>query len=187
MFKGDFIKNLPKIYGTYTGGFAVFIILMAIAEQAGVSAKNIGVMFVAFTVLIYALIGYLSRTIQVDAYYVAGRQVPTVFNGMATAADWMSGASFVALAGGVYFGGYTYMAFLVGWTGGYVLVATLMAPYLRKFGCYTVPDFIGTRYGGNFVRACAVFVLFIASFTYVTAQINATEQLLLELLEFLLN
>ena len=74
MFKGDFIKNLPKIYGTYTGGFAVFIILMAIAEQAGVSAKNIGVMFVAFTVLIYALIGYLSRTIQVDAYYVAGRQ-----------------------------------------------------------------------------------------------------------------
>ena len=147
---------------------------MAIAEQAGVSAKNIGVMFVAFTVLIYAFIGYLSRTIQVDAYYVAGRQVPTVFNGMATAADWMSGASFVALAGGVYFGGYTYMAFLVGWTGGYVLVATLMAPYLRKFGCYTVPDFIGTRYGGNLVRACSVFVLFIASFTYVTAQINAT-------------
>ena len=174
MLKGGFIKNLPKIYGLYTGGFAVFIILMAIAEQYGMSAKNIGIMFVAFTVLIYALIGYLSRTVQVDAYYVAGRQVPTVFNGMATAADWMSGASFVALAGGVYFGGYTYMAFLVGWTGGYVLVASLLAPYLRKFGCYTVPDFIGTRYGGNLVRACSVFVLFIASFTYVTAQINAT-------------
>ena len=174
MFKGGFINNLPKIYGLYTGGFAVFIILMAIAEQFGMSAKNIGIMFVAFTVLIYALIGYLSRTVQVDAYYVAGRQVPTVFNGMATAADWMSGASFVALAGGVYFGGYTYMAFLVGWTGGYVLVASLLAPYLRKFGCYTVPDFIGTRYGGNLVRACSVFVLFIASFTYVTAQINAT-------------
>ena len=174
MFKGGFIQNLPKIYGLYTGGFAVFILLMAIAEQMGVSAKNIGVMFVAFTVGIYAFIGYLSRTVQVDAYYVAGRQVPTVFNGMATAADWMSGASFVALAGGVYFGGYTYMAFLVGWTGGYVLVATLLAPYLRKFGCYTVPDFIGTRYGGNLVRACSVFVLFIASFTYVTAQINAT-------------
>ena len=174
MLKGGFIKNLPKIYGLYTGGFAVFIILMAIAEQYGMSAKNIGIMFVAFTVLIYALIGYLSRTVQVDAYYVAGRQVPTVFNGMATAADWMSGASFVALAGGVYFGGYTYMAFLVGWTGGYVLVASWLAPYLRKFGCYTVPDFIGTRYGGNLVRACSVFVLFIASFTYVTAQINAT-------------
>ena len=66
--KGGFIKNLPKIYGLYTGGFAVFILIMAIAEQAGVSAKNIGVMFVAFTVLIYAFIGYLSRTVQVDAY-----------------------------------------------------------------------------------------------------------------------
>ncbi len=174
MFKGDFVKNLPKIYGTYTGGFLVFIILMSIAESAGMTAKTIGILFVAFTVCIYAFIGYMSRTVQVDAYYVAGRQVPTVFNGMATAADWMSGASFVAMAGGIYFGGYTYMAFLVGWTGGYVLVASLLAPYLRKFGCYTVPDFIGTRYGGNFARFCAVAVLTLASFTYVTAQINAT-------------
>ena len=174
MFKGNFINNLPKIYGTYTGGFIVFIILMAIAEQAGMSAKLIGIFFVAFTVLIYALIGYLSRTMQTDAYYVAGRQVPTVFNGMATAADWMSGASFVAMAGGIYFKGYGYMALLVGWTGGYVLVASLLAPYLRKFGCYTVPDFIGTRYGGNMARLSAVIVLTVASFTYVTAQINAT-------------
>ncbi len=174
MFKGDFVKNLPKIYGTYTGGFLIFIILMAIAESAGMTAKTIGILFVAFTVCIYAFIGYLSRTVQVDAYYVAGRQVPTVFNGMATAADWMSGASFVAMAGGIYFGGYTYMAFLVGWTGGYVLVSSLLAPYLRKFGCYTVPDFIGTRYGGNLARFCAVVVLTLASFTYVTAQINAT-------------
>jgi cation/acetate symporter len=78
------------------------------------------------------------------------------------------------MAGGIYFGGYTYMAFLVGWTGGYILVASLLAPYLRKFGCYTVPDFIGTRYGGNLARFCAVLVLVLASFTYVTAQINAT-------------
>ena len=174
MFKGKFIDNLPKIYGTYTGGFLIFIILMAIAEQAGMEAKTIGIMFVAFTVGIYAVIGWLSRTVQVDAYYVAGRSVPTVFNGMATAADWMSGASFVAMAGGIYFGGYTYMAFLVGWTGGYILVSSLLAPYLRKFGCYTVPDFIGTRYGGNLSRFCAVVVLTLASFTYVTAQINAT-------------
>jgi cation/acetate symporter len=111
---------------------------------------------------------------QLDAYYVAGRQVPTVFNGMATAADWMSGASFVAMAGGIYMGGHPYLAYVVGWTGGYVLVAVLMAPYLRKFGCYTVPDFIGTRYGGNLARFCAVLVLVVASFTYVTAQINAT-------------
>ena len=175
MIKGKFIDNLPKVYGIYTGGFLVFIILMAIAEQTGLmSAKAIGIAFVAFTVSIYAVIGYLSRTLQLDAYYVAGRQVPTVFNGMATAADWMSGASFVAMAGGIYFKGYGYMALLVGWTGGYVLVASLLAPYLRKFGCYTVPDFIGTRYGGNAARLSAVLVLTVASFTYVTAQINAT-------------
>ena len=75
MFKGKFIDNLPKIYGTYTGGFLIFIILMAIAEQAGMEAKTIGIMFVAFTVGIYAFIGWLSRTVQVDAYYVAGRSV----------------------------------------------------------------------------------------------------------------
>ena len=174
MFKGKFIDNLPKIYGVYTGGFLVFCLLMAMLEANGMSAKTIGILFVAFTVFIYAFIGYLSRTMQASAYYVAGREVPTVFNGMATAADWMSGASFVAMAGGIYFGGYTYMAFLVGWTGGYILVSTLLAPYLRKFGCYTVPDFIGTRYGGNLARFAAVLVLVLASFTYVTAQINAT-------------
>ena len=172
--KGSFIENLPKIYGLYTGGFIVFIGIMALFEQMGMGADTIGILFVAFTIVIYAAIGFLSRTMQVDAYYVAGREVPPVFNGMATAADWMSGASFVALAGGVYFGGHGYLAFVVGWTGGYVLVASLMAPYLRKFGCYTVPDFIGTRYGGNLARLCAVIVLVVASFTYVTAQINAT-------------
>jgi cation/acetate symporter len=172
--QGSFIDNLPKIYGFYTGGFVLFIGAMAIAETMGMKEDTIGLMFVGFTIFIYALIGWLSRTMQLDAYYVAGRQVPTVFNGMATAADWMSGASFVAMAGGIYMGGHPYLAYVVGWTGGYVLVAVLMAPYLRKFGCYTVPDFIGTRYGGNFARLCAVLVLVVASFTYVTAQINAT-------------
>jgi cation/acetate symporter len=172
--KGGFIQNLPKIYGIYTGGFIVFVGLMAIAESMGMKEDTIGLMFVGFTIFIYAMIGWLSRTMQLDAYYVAGRQVPTVFNGMATAADWMSGASFVAMAGGIYMSGHPYLAFVVGWTGGYVLVAVLMAPYLRKFGCYTVPDFIGTRYGGNFARLSAVLVLVVASFTYVTAQINAT-------------
>ncbi|MDA0998673.1 MAG: cation acetate symporter, partial [Proteobacteria bacterium] len=172
--KGSFIDNLPKIYGMYTGGFIVFIGLMAVLEQMGLKADTIGILFVAFTIVIYAGIGWLSRTMDVGAYYVAGRQVPPVFNGMATAADWMSGASFVAMAGGIYMGGHSYLAFVVGWTGGYVLVAVLMAPYLRKFGCYTVPDFVGTRYGGNLARFCAVVVLVVASFTYVTAQINAT-------------
>ena len=165
MIKGNFIDNLPKVYGIYPGGFLGFIIIMSIAEQMGMTAKTIGICFVAFTVAIYAIIGYLSRTAQADAYYVAGRQVPTVFNGMATAADWMSGASFAAMAGGIYFKGYGYMALLVGWTGGYVLVASLLAPYLRKFGCYTVPDFIGTRYGGNLARFSAVVAV---SYTHLT-------------------
>ena len=172
--KKTFIEMLPKIYGMYTGGFIAFIILMAILEQMGLGADTIGILFIVFTVLVYAGSGWLSGTMQVEAYYVAGRQVPALFNGMATAADWMSGASFVAMAGGIYFGGHGYLAFLVGWTGGYVLVASLMAPYLRKFGCYTVPDFIGTRYGGNLARLLGVIVLVVASFTYVTAQINAT-------------
>jgi cation/acetate symporter len=172
--EGKFTDNLGRIYGMYTGGFVVFIILMAIFESMGMAANTIGILFVAFTIVIYAAIGWLSRTMEVSAYYVAGREVPAVYNGMATAADWMSGASFVALAGGIYFGGYSYLAFIVGWTGGYVLVNSLMAPYLRKFGCYTVPDFIGTRYGGNVARLCAIIVLVVASFTYVTAQINAS-------------
>ena len=174
MIKGKFIDNLPKVYGIYTGGFIGFIILMAIGEQMGMTKDAIGICFVGFTIFIYAAIGWLSRTAQASNYYVAGRQVPTVFNGMATAADWMSGASFVAMAGGIFFKGYGYLALLVGWTGGYVLVATLLAPYLRKFGCYTVPDFVGTRYNGNGARLMAVIVLTVASFTYVTAQITAT-------------
>ncbi|MEK9774563.1 MAG: sodium:solute symporter family protein [Quisquiliibacterium sp.] len=171
---GSFTDNLGKVYSLYTLGFLAFFGLMAILESLGASARLIGILFLAFTLIIYAAIGWLSRTMQVSAYYVAGREVPALYNGMATAADWMSGASFVALAGGIYFGGYPYLGFVIGWTGGYVLVNSLMAPYLRKFGCYTVPDFIGTRFGGNLARFCAVVVLAVASFTYVTAQINAT-------------
>ena len=171
---GKFTDNLGKVYTLYTVGFLVFFGLMALLEKMGAGARTIGVLFLCFTIAIYAIIGYLSRTMEVSAYYVAGREVPAFYNGMATAADWMSGASFVALAGGVYFGGYPYLGFIIGWTGGYVLVNALMAPYLRKFGCYTVPDFIGTRYGGNLARFCAVVILVVASFTYVTAQINAT-------------
>jgi cation/acetate symporter len=171
---GGFLENIGRVYSLYTLGFLAFFALMAVLEQFGLDARSIGILFLLFTIAIYAIIGWLSRTMQVDAYYVAGRQVPSLYNGMATAADWMSGASFVALAGGIYFGGYPYLGFVIGWTGGYVLVNALMAPYLRKFGCYTVPDFIGTRYGGNLARFLAVVVLVVASFTYVTAQINAT-------------
>ena len=89
---------------------------------------------------------------------------------MATGADWMSAASFISMAGGLYLGGYDGLGYVLGWTGGYVLVGILLAPYLRKFGQFTVPDFLGTRYEGNGARLCGVIVLFCASFTYIVAQ-----------------
>src|SRR5216117_4447215 len=103
-------------------------------------------------------------------YYVAGRVVPPFFNGMATGADWMSAASFISMAGGLYVAGYGGLGYVLGWTGGYVLVGVLLAPYLRKFGQFTVPDFLGVRYEGNAARVCGVVVLFCASFTYIVAQ-----------------
>ena len=84
-------------------------------------------------------------------YYVAGRRVPAFFNGMATGADWMSAASFIGMAGTLFLAGYDGLAFVMGWTGGYCLVALFLAPYLRKFGQFTIPDFLGARYGGNIV------------------------------------
>ena len=100
--------------------------------------------------------------------------VPAFYNGMATGADWMSAASFIGMAGSLYLLGYDGLAFVLGWTGGYVLVAVLVAPYLRKFGAYTVPDFLSARYGGNLARFLGVVVLFSCSFTYVVAQIFGT-------------
>lgn len=171
---GDFLSNLGRIYGWYTGGFAAFVIALAILEQVGVPNRIIGYLFVFLTIGVYALIGYLSRTAQVSEYYVAGRRVPAFYNGMATGSDWMSAASFIGMAGTLYLSGYDGLAFVLGWTGGYVLVAILLAPYLRKFGAYTVPDFLGARYGGNLARFCGVIVLMSASFTYVVAQIFGT-------------
>ncbi len=170
----DFINNLGKIYGLYAGGFLAFVIFLAILEQVGVPNKVLGYLFVFFTIAVYAIIGVLSRTMQVSEYYVAGRRVPAFYNGMATGADWMSAASFVGMAGTLFLLGYDGLAWVLGWTGGYVLVSVLVGPYLRKFGAYTVPDFMSFRFGGNFARGLAVFVLFCCSFTYVTAQIFGT-------------
>src|ERR671918_1017382 len=168
--RAGFVENLGKIYGIYTGGFIGFIILMAILEQLGVPDRAIGYMFIGFTIAIYAMIGIISRTTEISEYYVAGRRVPAIYNGMATGADWMSAASFISMAGGLYLAGYGGLGYVLGWTGGYVLVAILLAPYLRKFGQFTVPDFLGTRYEGNTARVCGVIVLFCASFTYIVAQ-----------------
>ncbi len=171
---GDFTSNLGRVYALYTGGFFAFVLLMYICELSGVPPVYIGYMFVAFTIGVYALIGILSRTMQVSEYYVAGRKVPAFYNGMATAADWMSAASFIGMAGTLYALGYDGLAFILGWTGGYVLVAILIAPFLRKFGAYTVPDFLAARYEGNAARICGIIVLMACSFTYVVAQIVGT-------------
>ncbi len=167
----SFLQNLGRIYSIYTGTFVGFVIFLGILEFFGVPDRILGYLFIFLTIGVYALIGILSRTAEVSEYYVAGRSVPALYNGMATGADWMSAASFIGMAGSLYFGGYDGLAFVLGWTGGYVLVSILMAPYLRKFGQFTVPDFCGARYGGNAARTLAVIVLITASFVYVVAQI----------------
>ena len=166
-----FTSQLKKVYGWYTGGFVIFVALLAIAEQMGMSRTTMGYVFLAATVLLYAGIGIMSRTTDADEYYVAGRRVPALFNGMATGADWMSAASFIGMAGGLYLQGFSGLAFIMGWTGGYVLVALLLAPYLRKFGEFTIPDFLGARYGGHLPRFIGILIAILCSFTYVVAQI----------------
>jgi cation/acetate symporter len=175
MFTGgtnaDFKKALNKVYAWYTGGFIAFVIVIAIAEQMGMTRAMIGYLFLGATVLLYAGIGVMSRTTDAAEYYVAGRRVPAMYNGMATGADWMSAASFIGMAGTLYLTGYGGLAFIMGWTGGYCLVALFLAPYLRKFGQFTIPDFLGARYDGNLPRFIGVFAAILCSFTYVVAQI----------------
>jgi len=166
-----YLNKLFRYYSLYTGAFVFFLFALAVAEFMGAPERWIGWIFMASTVGLYAAIGFFSRTSDVDEYYVAGRRVPAVYNGMATGADWMSAASFIGLAGTLYQKGYDGLAFVMGWTGGYVLVALLLAPYLRKFGQFTIPDFIAARYGGNVARTIAVAGVILASFTYVTAQV----------------
>ena len=169
--QSQFFSQLKKYYSFYTGGFIAFVIVLAFLEQMGLEPKYIGYIFLAATIALYAGIGIMSKTADVSEYYVAGRRVPALFNGMATGADWMSAASFIGMAGTLYLTGYDGLAFIMGWTGGYVLVALFLAPYLRKFGQFTIPDFLGSRYGGNLPRTIGVISAIICSFVYVVAQI----------------
>lgn len=170
-----FTKRLTRYYGWYTLLFIAFLISLAVLEKEGVPRAWIGYLFMFATIILYAGIGVMSRTSDISEYYVAGRRVPAIFNGMATAADWMSAASFLSLAGGLYLQGFDGLAYIIGWTGGFCLVALLIAPYIRKFGQYSIPDFLGSRfsgpYGSNVVRVLAVIATVIISFTYVVAQI----------------
>jgi cation/acetate symporter len=161
-----------RIFTIYTGGFIAFTLLLAVGEQMGMPRPAIAWAFLVVTIGVYALIGILSRTQRPDQYYVAGRGVPSFFNGMATGADWMSAASFISMGGALYATGYDGLAYVSGWTGGYVLLAVFLAPYLRKFGAYTIPDFLGERYGGNAARVVGIVMAIGASFTYLIAQVT---------------
>ncbi|NQW93432.1 MAG: cation acetate symporter, partial [Polaromonas sp.] len=132
--QSQFQSSLNKIFIWYGGGFAAFVIVLAVLEQMGMPKAYIGYAFLAATVLLYGGIGVMSRTSDAAEYYVAGRRVPAMYNGMATGSDWMSAASFIGLAGTLYRTGYGGLAFIMGWTGGYCLVALFLAPYLRNFG-----------------------------------------------------
>jgi len=169
--QSQFYANLKRYYTFYTGGFIAFVIIVGILEQMGVPNKILGYLFLFATIGLYAGIGFMSKTADVGEYYVAGRRVPALFNGMATGADWMSAASFIGMAGTLYLSGYDGLAFVLGWTGGYCLVAILLAPYLRKFGQFTIPDFLGARFGGHLPRLIGVIAAIVCSFTYVIAQI----------------
>jgi cation/acetate symporter len=169
--KAAFKRQLDKAYLWYLAGFIGFVLLLALLEQKGLPRLWIGMIFLLGTVGVYAGIGIISRTTDATEYYVAGRRVPAIYNGMATGADWMSAASFIGMAGTLYLTGYGGLTFILGWTGGFCLVALLLAPYLRRFGQYTIPDFLGARYEGNLVRLVAVVAAILCSFIYVVAQI----------------
>jgi cation/acetate symporter len=166
-----FALVLHRRYALYTLAVLVFIGLLAWLEQRGWPRNWIGGTFLIATVVVYAGIGLMSRTTDESEYYLAGRRVPAMYNGMATAADWMSAASFIGTAGVLYLQGYAGLAYILGWTGGYCLVAFLLVPYLRRLGHFTLPDFLGERYGGLLPRLIGVGAAVLVSFVYVVVQI----------------
>ncbi|MDD5336682.1 MAG: VC_2705 family sodium/solute symporter [Rhodoferax sp.] len=171
-------RRLHRKFASYVLCLLLFLLALALAERWGLKKTWVGAIFLFATIGLYAVIGIYNRTSDAAEYYVAGRGIPAVYNGMATAADWMSAASFISMAGGLYLQGFSGtpsqpggLAYVLGWTGGFCLVALLVAPYLRKLNLYTVPDYFGQRFGGRWPRRIAAFSAVLCSFTYVVAQI----------------
>ncbi|HSF40700.1 MAG TPA: sodium:solute symporter family protein [Thermoanaerobaculia bacterium] len=165
--------NLRKVFTLYTVGFLTVTILIGIAEVVfDLPNRWIGWIFMGLSLGIYIVIGILTRTSDADQYYVAGRGVPAIYNGMATGSDWMSAASFISMAGALSIQGFSGLAYVMGWTGGYLLLAVFLGPYLRRFGAYTIPDFLGARYGGHGARIIGIFAAILCSFTYLIAQVT---------------
>ncbi len=162
----------------FTLGLLAVLYALLQAEYAGLSRRWLGPMFLFASVMMYAVIGIWCRTTDPHEYYVAGRRIPPFYNGMATAADWMSAASFISLAGALYLQGFSGapgapggLAYLMGWSGGFCLIALLVVPYLRSLDLYTVPDYFQLRYGGRWPRRIAALSAVLCSFVYVVAQI----------------
>lgn len=175
---GQVKRRLNRRFAGYVIALLAFIVGLTLAEQSGLSRGWIAGLFLFCTLALYAIIGIRSRTADAAEYYVAGRRIPAMYNGMAAAADWISAASFISLAGGLYMQGFSGtsaqaggLAYILGWTGGFCLVALLVAPYLRGMNLYTVPDFFAARYGGRWPRIIAALAAVLCSFTYVVAQI----------------
>lgn len=171
-------RGLHRWFARYLVGLVLFLSALALAEYWGLPKAWVAGIFLASTLLLYATIGIYNRTSNAAEYYVAGRRIPAVYNGMATAADWMSAASFISLAGGLYLQGFSGqgtqaggLAYVLGWTGGFCLVALLVAPYLRRMRLYTVPDYFAVRFGGRWPRSIAALATVVCSFTYVVAQL----------------
>jgi len=165
------VRRLHRNYLLFTLAFVVLVLALAVLERAGLPKAWIGYSFLGATVSVYAVIGLLCRTTDPVEYYVAGRNVPPLYNGMAAGADWMSAASFIGLAGTLYVSGYGGLAYVLGWTGGFCLVALLLAPYLRRFGQFTLADFLAERYGGRSLRLVGAGAAILVSFVYLVAQI----------------
>lgn len=170
--------KLHRRFAAYVFGLVAFLAALAFAERQGLPRAWIAAIFLSCTLMLYAVIGMYGRTSDASEYYVAGRRIPAMYNGMATAADWMSAASFISLAGGLYLQGFSGsegqpggLAYILGWTGGFCLVALGVAPYLRRMGLYTVPEFFQVRFGGRWPRLIAALAAVLCSFTYVVAQI----------------
>ncbi len=163
--------SLNRRYGAFIVAFAIFVAGMAYAERLGLPRGWIGGTFLFATVGIYASVGFMCRTTSEAEYFLAGRRVPAMYNGLATAADWMSAASFIGTAGVLYLQGVAGLAYILGWTGGYCLLALLLVPYLRRFGQFTVPDFLAARYGGQALRAVGAVAVIGVSFIYLVVQI----------------
>ncbi|MDO8319994.1 VC_2705 family sodium/solute symporter [Rhodoferax sp.] len=171
-------QRIHRRFATFVVLLIVFILVLALAEQGGLRKIWVGAIFLFATVFLYALIGIYGRTSSASEYYVAGRRIPAMYNGMAVAADWMSAASFISMAGGLYLQGFSGsgthpggLVYVLGWTGGFCLVALFVAPYLRQLNLYTLPEYFDHRFGGRWPRIIAAWSAVLCSFIYVVAQI----------------